>query len=339
MSGGAPAAGDDAARLQTLWARWRHLVALIGFAAGLASFVLIERQERVARALVILLPLTWLLPLLEPWLRRLAGRHHRLRASPVLLGYAAQAVHQESLFFTLPFFFATTAWLSPQALFTAVMGALAVASILDPLYYGHVVPRRALLWAFHAVAAFVTVLTAAPMLWQLTTTQSLSLALTCLGAVSVPAWHALLPARPLRGIAALLLGAGLAWAGWQARAAIPPATLWVAEMRITASVDTAGRVPGPALDALDAASLHSRGLYAWSSIRVPRGLRERVEHHWIHEGRRVDTIALDVSGGREAGYRAWSHKQTFPADPRGRWEVRAVTASGQLLGHVRFDVD
>jgi hypothetical protein len=72
---------------------------------------------------------------------------------------------------------------------------------------------------------------------------------------------------------------------------------------------------------------------------VPRGLRERIEHHWLHEGRRVDTIALDVRGGREAGYRAWSHKQAFPADPRGRWEVRVVTASGQLLGHVRFRVD
>jgi hypothetical protein len=338
MNGGTQP-GIDPARLEALWARWRHLVALFGFAAGIASFVLIERRERLAQALVILLPLTWLLPLLEPWLRRLAERHRRLRASPVLLGYAAQAVHQESLFFTLPFFFATTAWLSPQALFTAIMATLAVASILDPLYYGHVVPRRAILWAFHAVAAFVTVLTAAPMLWHLTTTQSLWLALAFLGAVSVPAWYALLPRHALRGLAAVLLGAGLAWAGWQARAAIPPATLWVAEMRITASVDTAGRVPGAAVDRLDAATLRSQGLYAWSSIRVPRGLRERIEHHWIHEGRRVDTIALDVSGGREAGYRAWSHKRAFPADPSGRWEVRVVTASGQLLGHVRFAVD
>lgn len=338
MSEGVKAA-SAAARLEAWWARWRHLAALIGFGAGIASFLLIERRERVAQALVILLPLTWLLPLLEPWLRRLAERHRRLRASPVLLGYAAQAVHQESLFFTLPFFFATTAWLSPQAMFTALMGALALASIVDPLYYGRIVPRRALLWAFHAVAAFVTVLTAAPLLWQLTTMQSLGLALIGLGAVSVRAWHALLPANALRGIASVPLGAGLAWAGWQARGAIPPATLWVAEMRITASVDTNGRAPGADLDRLDAATLRSGGLYAWSSIRVPRGLRERIEHQWINEGRLIDSIALDVRGGREAGYRAWSHKRVFPTDPRGRWQVRVVSASGQLLGHARFRVD
>ncbi|MGB1562298.1 MAG: DUF5924 family protein [Sinimarinibacterium flocculans] len=330
-------AAPEPARWEALWARWRHWVAALSFGAGVASFALIERQERVAQALVILLPLSWLLPMIEPWLQRLAERRPRLRASSVVFGYAAQTIHQESLFFTLPFFFATTEWRSPQALFTATMGALALASVLDPIYYGQVVARRAALWAFHAFAAFVTVLTAAPMIWHLTTAQSLQLGLVCLAVVSVPAWHALLPPNLLRGVGALALGAVLGWAGWQARIAIPPATLWVADMRISSSVDVAGRVPGTAVQQIDAAAL-AGGLYAWSSIRVPRGLRERVEHHWIHRGRRIDTIALDVRGGREAGYRAWSHKTAFPADPRGRWEVRVVTTSGQLIGHAYFDV-
>jgi hypothetical protein len=333
-------AAPESAPWEALWARWRHWVAALSFIAGVASFALIERQERVAQALVILLPLSWLLPMIEPWLHRLAERRPRLRASSVLFGYAAQTIHQESLFFTLPFFFATTEWLSPQAMFTATMGALALASILDPIYYGKVVPRRSALWAFHAFAAFVTVLTAAPMLWHLTTTQSLQLALLCLAVVSVPAWYGLLASAPaiLRGLGAVVLGAALGWAGWQARIAIPPATLWVADMRMSATVDIRGREPGATVRSLDAATLANGGLYAWSSIRVPRGLRERVEHHWVHRGRRVDVIALDVSGGREAGYRAWSHKTAFPDDPRGRWEVRVVTTSGQLIGHTRFMV-
>ncbi|MES0874551.1 DUF5924 family protein [Sinimarinibacterium thermocellulolyticum] len=328
------------ARWQLLWARWRHGVAALSFIAGVASFALIERQERVAQALVILLPLSWLLPMIEPWLQRLAERRPRLRAGSVVFGYAAQTIHQESLFFTLPFFFATTEWRSPQAVFTAAMIALALVSVLDPIYYGKVVPRRAALWAFHACAAFVTVLTAAPMLWHLTTAQSLQLGLLCLAVVSVPAWHALLASLPAvpRGLGALALGALLGWAGWQARVAIPPATLWVADMRMTTSIDVARREPGTAVHSIDAAALASGGLYAWSSIRVPRGLRERVEHHWIHRGRLIDVIPLEVSGGREAGYRAWSHKTAFPADPRGRWEVRVVTTSGQLIGHGYFTV-
>lgn len=328
-----------APRWQAHWNRWKHLVAAASFALGVASFLLFERQEKVAQTLVVLLPLSWLLALLEPQLRRWIERSSTLRVSPLLLGYAAQAMHQECLFFTLPFFYATTAWLSPQLGFTALMSALALLSITDPLYYRHVVPRRAALWGFHAVAGFITVLTAAPMLWHLTTTEALWLALACLGLISVPAWHALLPtAVPLRGVLALGLGLGLIWLGWQARVAIPPATLWVSQMTMAHTVDTAGKVPGRGFDVIDAEVLHRQGAYAWSSIHVPRGLHEKVQHEWFHNGRRVDVIALEIRGGREAGYRAWSHKTAFPEDPRGRWQVRVVTQSGQLIGQTRFTV-
>lgn len=334
-----PVTEEQKQRWQAHWLRWRHLVAVASFAAGVVSFFWFERKERVAQALVVLLPLTWLFALLEPKLRSYAERSGRLRATPLLFGYAAQALHQECLFFTLPFFFATTAWLSPQLLFTVLMSAFALVSIIDPLYYSRVAPKQAVLWAFHAVAGFVTVLTAAPMLWHLTTTEALWLALICLGAVSVPAWRALLPeAVPLRAVCGLLLGIGLAWGGWELRVAIPPATLWVSEMRISRSVDVSGRTADESLSRVDAQTLRSDGLYAWSAIHVPRGLREKVVHHWLHNGRLVDAIALDVAGGREAGYRAWSHKRAFPEDVQGRWDVRVVTQSGQLIGQTGFYV-
>ncbi|MFA5939267.1 MAG: DUF5924 family protein [Sinimarinibacterium sp.] len=325
-------------RWQALWARWKHAVAAASFAAGIASFALIERQERVAQALVILVPLSWLLAALEPALLRMAERRGRWRVPPWLMGYAAQALHQECLFFTLPFFYATTAWASPQLAFTATMTVLALVSIADPIYYRQVLPRRAAVWAFHAISGSITVLTAAPMLWHLTTSQSFGLALLCLGVVSIPAWRALLRGVPLRSALALALSAGLMWVAWQARVAVPPASLWVADMRITASIDAAARAPGVDLGEIAAADLQAHGIYAWSSIRVPRGLRERIEHHWRFNGRTVDVVALDVQGGREAGYRAWSHKTAFPADPRGDWEVRVVTQSGQLIGRTGFTV-
>ncbi len=53
-----------------------------------------------------------------------------------------QMVHQETLFFTLPFLLATTVWTSGQALFTLAMVALAILSILDPLYYRLAERRR-----------------------------------------------------------------------------------------------------------------------------------------------------------------------------------------------------
>jgi antibiotic biosynthesis monooxygenase (ABM) superfamily enzyme len=37
------------------------------------------------------------------------------------------------------------------------------------------------------------------------------------------------------------------------------------------------------------------------------------------------------------GYRAWTHKQNFPAT-QGRWQVRVLTEDGQVIGVLRFKV-
>ena len=57
-----------------------------------------------------------------------------------------------------------------------------------------------------------------------------------------------------------------------------------------------------------------------------------------HARREVDRIALHINGGREAGYRAWTRKQRFPTDAAGRWQVKVLTESEQLLGTLRFRV-
>ena len=57
-----------------------------------------------------------------------------------------------------------------------------------------------------------------------------------------------------------------------------------------------------------------------------------------NKGKEVDRIALDIHGGRKEGYRAWSHKQNFPDDVAGRWQVRVLTEDGQIVGVLRFKV-
>lgn len=52
----------------------------------------------------------------------------------------------------------------------------------------------------------------------------------------------------------------------------------------------------------------------------------------------MDRIALDIHGGRKEGYRAWTHKQNFPQDVIGRWQVRVLTEDGQMIGVLRFIV-
>lgn len=313
--------------------RYRFLLAPLSFGAGLASFVLIERREWLAQWISALLILGWLLILAEEALAR------RLRLSPGVLRFGIQAIQQETFFFTLPFFLHTTTWSTGQAAFTALALAAALCSMWDPLYFGRIAKRPWLYLAFHALAVYIGALTVAPVLLHVTTTQTLALASASVAVLAVPSLlHLIQRERPLHWV--MLFGGALALGAvsWQLRPWVPPATLWLHESMITERVDAQARLPGIELLSASPAHLHAQGLYAFTAIRAPRGLRERVYHRWLHEGVEVDRIALEIVGGRAEGYRAWSYKRGFPVDPRGDWTVQAVTEGGQLIGQFGFRV-
>ena len=83
------------------------------------------------------------------------------------------------------------------------------------------------------------------------------------------------------------------------------------------------------------------GLVAFTPVAAPGTIRQPVEHHWRHEGQVVSTVRLPtpVQGGRAGGFRTYSRKTDFPPDAPGRWTVDVVTASGQLIGRLRFRID
>jgi hypothetical protein len=313
--------------------RYRYVLAPLSFGAGLASFLLIERREWLAQWISALLILGWLLIVAEEAAAR------RLRLSPAVLRFGVQAIQQETFFFTLPFFLHTTTWTTGQAAFTAFALVAGLCSMWDPLYYGRIVKRPWLYLAFHSFAVFVGTLTLAPILFHLTTTQTLALAAASIAALAVPTALHLVDGRGPGPWALALLGAaafgGLAWL---LRPWVPPATLWMQEAMVTETVDPQTRVPGVELRSVAPAHLHTQGLYAYTAIRAPRGLHEQVWHRWLLNGREVDRIALDIVGGRAEGYRAWSYKRGFPIDPRGDWQVQVITDGGQLIGQFAFSV-
>jgi hypothetical protein len=312
--------------------RWRYWLAPLSFGAGLASFVLIERQEALAQWLGALLLLGWLLIVAEESAAR------RLRLSPAVLRFGVQAIQQETFFFTLPFFLHTTTWTTGQGVFTGAALLAGFCSMWDPLYYGRIVVRPWLYLIFHAFAVYVGTLTVAPILLHLTTKQTVAVAAVSIAVLSVAGLRHLID-RSSVAQRALLIGGAAALGGlaWSIRPWVPPATLWIEQAMVTAAVDPQ-RQPGVALRSVPPAHLHAQGLYAWTAIHAPRGLREMVWHRWLHEGREVDRISLDIVGGRSEGYRAWSYKRGFPQDPRGRWQIEVVTDGGQLIGRFAFEV-
>ncbi|MBD9483449.1 DUF2914 domain-containing protein [Pseudomonas sp. PDM14] len=326
-------------RLLNLLKRYPGLIALFGFVSGIASFILVDRQEGVGRVIAVLMLLSWVWLLFESLLTRSAARWLGLEVPPVVLRYVTQLIHQESLFFVLPFFFVTTAWNSGQALFTSLLGLAALVAIVDPLYYRWLARRRWMYLGYHTLTLFAVLLTALPLIVHLTTAESYRLALAAALLLSFPSLASSLHIRRgWRWLALCGLIAALGGVGWLARPWVPPATLWLTEVAVTAQMDNASRAPGETLRQIDAMQLRSNGLYAYTAINAPRGLDERIYHVWRHNDEVVDRIALDIHGGRKAGYRAWTHKRNFPGNPEGDWQVWVVTEAGQQIGTLRFSV-
>ncbi|MDO9519877.1 MAG: DUF5924 family protein [Pseudohongiella sp.] len=326
--------------LRVLGILQRHpaLMAIFGFVSGIASYVLVEGRETFAQVLAILMLVSWLLLVTEPWIRALFLKLFGVKMPRMVMRLGTQMVHQESLFFALPFFLAATTWNHSQAIFTAALILSALVSVIDPIYHGHLARHRAVYLIFHAMTLFAVLLVVLPLLMLINTEQSLQLALIIAMVFSLPSLWGGMPTgqwwrMPARFVVLLVLGAGL----WQARILIPPAALELNGITLSHQVDRQQRSPGDSLETVSESALRETGLYAWTSVKAPRGLRENIHHVWMHNGAVVDRITLDIEGG-DSGYRAWTHKLNFPANVLGNWQVRVITDSGQLIGLVRFEV-
>lgn len=330
---------DWLAWLSDLARRRQWLVPLLSFSVGMASFLLLRRGETVARWLSVLLFLAWLLVPARQYLKsRLA---HMLSAAQVdgAIKLILQGVHQESFFFALPFLAASTTWPGPTAAFTILIGLGALLSLLDPIYFNRIA-NRPWLWAtYHSFALFTAMLVCLPMLFGLNTTWSLLGSAATAGIFAAPTLLGFHDARQyktwLKTFAVGLFCAALAWFG---RYFVPPAPLQITEHAVSSEINVKTRQPRDRLTAIDAAKLHRQGLAAYTSIRAPLGLKDEMLHIWKQNGKVIDRIRLPIDGGRQNGYRTWSHKRAFPANPVGHWQVDVQTEHGQLLGRLEFDV-
>ena len=326
-------------RVLGLMKRYPGVIAAGGFISGISSFILVDRQQGLATWIATIMLISWLWLMVENSATALFTRLFKREIPQGLLRYGTQMIHQESLFFVLPFFFITTTWNSGQSIFTTLLGIAGLISITDPLYYHWLAPRRWLFMALHTLTLFAALLTALPIILHLTTAESYKLALGIAMLLSFPSLASSFPISTWRrGIALVLMTVAIGAAGWTLRSWVPPATLWMTEFAVSTSFDEQSRSPGDNIEQISANQLRSDGLYAYTSINAPRGLDEQIYHVWLRDGTEVDRIAMSIHGGRKEGYRAWTHKQNFPPDIVGHWQVRVLTEDGQMIGVLRFDV-
>ncbi|CAM0557638.1 hypothetical protein EHLJMEHL_02731 [Vreelandella titanicae] len=317
---------------------WSWLWPPMAFAAGLSSFFLVDRQQWLGAALALGLLFAWTLLLSEGLISRWLSRRGHPTPPRGVTTFIAQMIHQETLFFTLPFILVTTVWNSGQTLFALLVGGMALLSIIDPLYFKVAERWRSLYFVFHAQCVFLVLLVTLPIMVHLTTGQSLLLALGITILVALPSfWHLLKQRSLKRWCAFFVLTLLLAYGAWLGRIWVPPASLWMTSSALSPGFNVEQRLPQGSM-ALTPQAISENGLYVYTAIRAPRGLSETITHAWHHNGVPMDVVELNIDGGREQGYRAWSHKQNFPEDPTGDWRIDIMTGTGQRLGLIRFEV-
>jgi len=252
--------------------------------------------------------------------------------------YTIQTLYHGLLLFVLPAYWASTTLTSRNVAFLALLVLLTLLATFDPWYRAIVHPRPWLGYVFFVVSIFAALNVALPLVglppfWALMASAfAASLAITpVVRRAGDRTWVGALRVTVALGVVAVALAAvGRAW--------IPPAPLFMARAAILWDVldlDAIEALP----TTLSAAEVRERGLVAYTAIYAPAGLRQSVSHVWRHRGRVIEVVSLaPVLGGRREGYRTYSRKTSFPEDSEGRWSVDVVTASGQLIGRLRFRI-
>jgi len=326
-------------RLVTFLRRWG--ISLASLVGGLLTLFVFRRGLPNVSLIVGYLLLLWLLVAVLVQVRETLeiSEKRSVRFMVTATEYTIQTLYHGVLLFLLPAYWAATTLASPNVVFLALLVSLALLATFDPWYQAIVHPRPWLGYVFFLISMFGALNLALPLVgvppfWAL-------LAAAWLAVVALT--PAICRARGWRWSAGLivttLVGLVLAGGAGLRPIVIPPAPLFVASKALGWTVATIDSLEPIAGAPIHADELKERGLVAYTAIYAPAGLRQPVEHVWRLEGRIINVVRLTpVEGGRREGYRTFSRKTAFPAEPVGRWTVDVMTASGQLIGRLRFRV-
>lgn len=311
------------------------LIPAISFVSGVIGFVMVKRGADLARIIAVAALAGWLWLLIEPLVRRALERR-RSGIGKFVSNFLTQSLQQEVLFFSLPFLFGALQRDVGQLVFIAIAAGAALLTAIDPLYERWIAARAATRLLFHAYCSLIAAVVVVPMVVHLSLERALPFSL---GAVGV--WLLLTAPLSLRSlpstrhkviwVACSLLAPSLVW---MLRAHVPPAGLAVTQAVITQSITD--RTPGPAVRSLTAAELNA-GIVAFAAIRAPSGVAQSIVFEWRYRGE-VERITAEIHGGNASGWRTYSRKNLFPANPVGRWTVDVKTPQGQLLKRLQFVV-
>jgi hypothetical protein len=315
-------------------------ISIASLALGLTALLVFRRGRPHVAWIVGYLLLLWLLFALITQLRApLLERGQRLVLTAA--DYTIQTLYHNLLLFVLPAYYAAATLDSPNAIFPVLVALGALVTAVDPLYRRLVEPRR---WLNHALLGF-SVFAALNVALPLVRVPPIG----ALGGSAVLSALALAPAfrREGRGgwirahamaVVAAVLSLFLVWF---ARGLVPPAPLFLARSVVARDVADLEPVDPAEGQVLSSATVLEWGqLAAYTAVYAPAGVRQIIRHAWWRDRTMLAHVSLPtpVQGGRLEGFRTYSRYTDLKPPVAGRYRVDVLTASGQLIGRLRFTV-
>ena len=322
------------------WLDWlkRWGVSVFSLGLGLATLFVFRRGLPHVGWIVGYLLLLVLLVAAVTELRQPLERDGRRRIVGAA-DYAIQSLYHGLLLFVLPAYWASATLDSLNVLFLGGVVAGALVTAIDPWYEAVVRPRRWLNQALLGFSIFAALNVALPLLGiRPILALEGAAALTAVAMMPVFRERGALGWRQAYARSTVLAVAAMATL-WFGRAVVPPAPLFVASATAARSVTMLEPVepvesPIPAQTVADWG-----GIAAYTAVYAPAGLRQPIEHVWWKDGQLLGRLPLSpLRGGRKEGFRTYSRKTDLKPPYAGRYRVDVVTASGQLIGRLRFTV-
>lgn len=295
----------------------------VSLAIAVASATLSSRSPEKAPLILGFALVGWVLCLaLALVMRRPVDDTRRTRVKRFAALFASQYVMQALLAFPIPFFWRALSPVVGHVVFGGVYVVVLVVVFWDP-FFARLAARPWALVAAQAFAAFVGLLTVLPVvgLDNATTFGVAGVVVAIAAPLGVSLSGGTIARRgSLAGAFALALGV-LTFLGAPLVPAVP---LSLTKMVLARGVDD--RVP------VDVDDRFAPGeVVCFTAIGAPLGLRDSLVHVWLRGDREVQRVALDVRGGRGAGFRTWSRWSRATPGPL---RCRVETARGQVLGVV-----
>ena len=322
--------------------RWflRWGVSIASLAMGLLALFVFRRGVPHVAWIVGYLLLLWLLFVVLVEVRApLEERGQRLVVS--VAHYTIQSLYHNLLLFVLPGYYAAATLTSANVFFLLAVALGVLVTSVDPWYRRLVHPRPGLEQALLGFSMFAALNVALPLVGVrpiIALEGSAALAVLAL----TPAFrHSIATSWPRAhawAIGLALLAVALAWYG---RALVPPAPLFLARAVPARTVTMLEPVEPVRRGSLPAATVAEwGGIAAYTAIYAPAGLSQPIEHVWYRDGELLSRIQLatPVRGGRTKGFRTYSRNEDLRPPLAGRYTVDVRTASGQLIGRLRFTV-